>query len=899
MVSFFGLKFGDKKKKPDGKPAQEKELLQQKRIDQNALGEGQFFGKGVHQTGVVNGSIRSVSRAGTPQPCAGRSLYALHDTHNLAAASMFDLSVGHGRTGSQASLQVKPHASDLNLRTRFGAVNGSSASLAAPGPGFGSRPGTPNKAKPWVNPLDVHFMRPTPSGPPTPKSALAQSAMQLPPTPTTENAETGSVFGEEADDMVDAVMTSVKQQEREAKEAKERERELEKQRETARLEMERLERQKSTESILAKMTPLQPPLEPQPKPTNGPSLEGPVFRGNVEQRPGSRNGLRGPNGANGLNWPARSALHQGPPPTGPPTQCLPQPPGHGPPSQGPLGPSVDTHNLRGPQLGNPGTIEFGPGPGPAIRSNCPPPQTYRPYRPPGSSAPQSPSNGPSPQGYSPYSAGPRDPGNRDPGNRDPGSHGPPNTVRPPGPAVLPPSGPRGPGSDAARSQSPAPKAFGIGADRTQSPGPRGPPPSGSRATGFNPQPQVFAGNGRGTPVPERSRTEPLLSTLTSPAGSISRSSLDEETIELFSRPIIQDVAAKRDALTMNTPRQHSLSMKIEELEKSLINQQHAHQAQKAQVQDANRASASSSIYSDGIKDDDEDDDGPILSIQPAPLYVPPPLAPAASAPRPQSPFRAPLRRGPGPRRPGLEEYGISTTHLASKPRGGTPVPGSAGGVTDISSSHSSPPSRVNTPQLRHPNWKRDLSQPSPASTLDAADRSRPSPVVDTGFNFDFGSGIAAPPTPDSTSWPLSSPTAETGPVLSPTSEPSQTHSPTQASGKFTRSNVPPPLNLKFDFSPDAASRDPTSDLWTPPLRSAPIGQSMLDGRPSTSAGPGGSGLAASPRLISQFPGLVPRDDDPSAFMGIGMARGPSIREVRRPGTANGRGMVDSFGNGFI
>jgi hypothetical protein len=38
-------------------------------------------------------------------------------------------------------------------------------------------------------------------------------------------------------------------------------------------------------------------------------------------------------------------------------------------------------------------------------------------------------------------------------------------------------------------------------------------------------------------------------------------------------------------------------------------------------------------------------------------------------------------------------------------------------------------------------------------------------------------------------------------------------------------------------------------------------------------------------------------------MGIGMARGPSIREVRRPKTSGGKsqpgGMVDSFGTGFI
>lgn len=885
-------------RKADSKPAPDKGPQQWKRIDQNALGEGQFFGKNIHQTGVVNGSIRSVSRAGTPQPGVGRSPYTFHDTHNLAASSMFDLNVGRGRRGSQASLQVRPHASAVNLRTRFAGMNGSSTSLAAPGPGFGSRPGTPNRTKPWVNPLDIHFMRPTPSGPPTPRSPLAQSAMQLPPTPTTANTETGSVFGEDVDDMVDAVMASVKKREQEAKQAKEREKELEKQRETARLEMERLERQKSTESTLAKKPPPQPRPEPQKRPSDGPSLEGPVFRGNVDQRPGSRNGLRNPNGTGSPIKPP--ALHQGPPPTGPPTQCLPQPPGQGPPRLGPLGPGVDAARFLRTVEGS--ATELGPEPGPTIRSNGLPPQTYRPYRSPGF---QPPPDGPNPNDHNPSVASTRDPGC--PGPRLPG-----NAARPCGPAVPSGSASSGPDPEVVRSQSPGPIAFGVGGNRAQSPGPKGPAPHVPPPTGFHPQSRTFAGSGRGTPVPERSKTEPLISTLASPEGSISRSSLDEESVELFSRPIIQDVAAKRDTLTFSTPRQHSLSMRIEELEKTLISQQQAQQAQRAQVEDANRASASSSLYSDGIKDGDEDDDGPILSIQPAPLRIPHPIAPT-SAPRPQSPLRAPPRRGPGPRRPALEEYGISTSQLTSKPRGGTPVPVSAGGSADISSSHSSPPSRVNTPQLRHPNWKRDLSQASPAPTLEVADRPRPSPIIDTGFNFDFGPGVAAPPTPDSASWPLASPTAETEPVVPPaalSSEPAAEtpKSPTQqqAPGRFTRSHVPPPLNLKFNFSADAPSRAPaTAAMWTPPLRSAP----MLDGRPSTSAGPSagpgpgpgsGSGLAASPRLVSQFPeSSVPRGDDPAAFMGIGMARGPSIREARRPGTANGRGMVDSFGNKFI
>ncbi|SPQ19155.1 1a01337c-be71-45ef-8bd8-031d11d1a550 [Thermothielavioides terrestris] len=372
-------------------------------------------------------------------------------------------------------------------------------------------------------------------------------------------------------------------------------------------------------------------------------------------------------------------------------------------------------------------------------------------------------------------------------------------------------------------------------------------------------------------------------------------------------------------------------MKIEELEKTLLSAQQAHRSQTNQDQHISRASASSSVYSGGInrEEEDDDDDGPILPVQPAPLRIPPPAAPPAASiaasDRPQSPFRGPTRRGPLPRRPGLEEYGVPGAQV-SKSRGGTPTPASRSGSTDNYSSHSSPPSRTNTPQLRHPNWRRDLNPSSPAPTVDTFDRPRPSPVVDTGFNFDFGfgpsPGVAAPPTPDSTNWPLASPTSETGSVPPPTSEPPpRSARAEQPPAKFTRANVPPPLNLKFNFSPDAPSRDPSlgrnAGLWTPPLRSTPGAASTADGRPSTSAGPGsgrkgGGGLAASPRLISQFPEpSVPRDDsrpaedDLAAFMGIGVARGPSIREVRRPGTAGGgRGppmspLVDSFGTGFI
>src|SRR5690606_10994393 len=159
--------------------------------------EGQYFGQATKGAKVTDRAARSIQRTDTAQ--STRTPYT-YDTHNLAAASMFNLSApNHGRSGSRASL--KPHASEDNFRggfaahngsssslalpspafgVRYRSQNGSSSSLAIPGPGFGSRmaarngsavslalpaaapelrPGTGSgRAKEWVNPLDVHFM---------------------------------------------------------------------------------------------------------------------------------------------------------------------------------------------------------------------------------------------------------------------------------------------------------------------------------------------------------------------------------------------------------------------------------------------------------------------------------------------------------------------------------------------------------------------------------------------------------------------------------------------------------------------------------------------------------------------------------------------------------------------
>ncbi|KAK3996391.1 hypothetical protein QBC44DRAFT_147548 [Cladorrhinum sp. PSN332] len=941
MVSFFGLKFKDKKKKaeskPDSKNPESKEPQVPKRIDQNTLGEGQFFGLKPKTTGVINGSIRSVSRAGTPQPA--RSPYA--DTHNLAAASMFDLgNVPSVRSGTPNSLHIRPNASELNLRTRFGENNGSVSSLGLPAPGFASRPVSrpgSSSGKKWVNPLDVHFVRATPTPPPAPKQTT-----NLPPKSNTEQVEGELSLG----NIADAVISSVNREEEQKSQDRELEKEADRQKETARLELERLERQKSTETILAPkpaspgqpqtQSPTRSQHERQPE-SGSPTLQGPVFRGNIDQRPDSRNGMR----ANGP-----SPVHQGPPPTGPPTQSLPQPPGQGPSRQSPHPPAIETFSgqpegpLTAPRPsgpGGPGGQNFrphaphdpnaprgrpGPGPhsqgaqgsqGPQYHGQGPirGPPMHAPHPnsphtrglahgPPGHGSPQGPPRHGSPSQRPPFGPPQGPPRHGSPLQRH-GPHGPPPPNGPRGPPHPSPYGPASQGPPKARGphlRGPLPPGAVPQTTGPFPPGPlRGPAPYGPRSESpahrlpgnfehpsqnsapsgsvFKPyrpqealsQPQAPAEDVPETPATEQAPPEPLISSLTSPTASTSastaRSSVTDELLDqLATRAVIRDVSAKRDTLpAVNTPGHHSISMKIEELEQTLLAQQAANVEEMPQLQspedDQRRTSSTSSYYSTEIKDDEESEK-PTLNIHPAPLRIPTPVGvPIPTGP--QSPSVSSLRND-------------SQTSPSSSTR-----------------SNTSPPTRG-----------RDPSLPTP-------DINRPSPVIDTGFNFDFGPGISTPLTPDSSSWHLSSPTTETAP-------PAATEE-----AKFSRSNIPPPLNLKFNFSPDASSRDPTLakpslSLLTPPLGSAPPTISLNDGRPSTS-----SGLAASPSFISRFPLLESAavtngggDESSSSFMGIGMARGPSIREVRRPGTSSGHDdfgsggqknsnnrMVDSFGTGFI
>lgn len=807
--------------------------------------------------------------------------------------------------GSSSSLAVP----GPGFGSRLAARNGSAVSLALPGTGFGSRPGTPNKT--WVNPLDIHFMRSTPSGPPTPRSPLGQSEMQLPPTPKGES-DSHSIFGEEAGDMVDSIMATVKKKEQEEKLAKEKEKELEKQRETARLEMERLARQKSAESKAKTAKPSQQPqpqvetqAPPQAASANGPGMPGPVFMGdadqhqrpssrsgvrapgtsgqaiqapglrgnsdqrpesrggprnvpsnpdpqkpvfmgNIDQRPGSRGGIRGNGPSTGPTGPNGSLkgnlIHQGPPRYSPPTQDLPQPPSQNGHRRGPQGgaprPNGPDPNLRGPRPSGSGSLPQ--------RSESPA------YNRPGPRSDSMPTRSESP-------------GLANQNHRGPGISG----YRSESPAPISPTT-RGPVPNELRSQSPAfsgslRRGLSGNENRSHSPAPSSLGPNGYRR------------QDSGSTVQSPSKTEPSLRELmvespepvTSETRPGSRSSDDGGPIEQFARPIIRSVQARRDTLTLNSPRRHSLSMEIEELEKTLFN---AQQAQSHNTEPV-RASFSSSHYSDASEDE------PIVTLGPAPLRTSPPLAAPAEAAtgsqREASPTRRQLALRKGPRRPTLDEYGVPTSQLSTNTRLHESVP-----VDNAISSSS----RSNTPQFHRPQTSR-----SPASMAERSPPREPRiarPIIDAGFNFDFGPSFAAPPTPDSTSWPLASP-VDPEPELQP--EPQ--------SFQLNRPNIPPPLT--FNFSQDAFSRDP--GIWTPPLRSLSQKHIINDGRPSTSQGvylataphmPPGSG----PPSRSRTPVDGANAEEAAAAaaaLGIGMARGPSLRHPP------GRKIVDSFGTGFI
>ncbi|KAH8908208.1 hypothetical protein BR93DRAFT_605529 [Coniochaeta sp. PMI_546] len=888
MVSFFGLKFGSDKKKSDKGKAPEKTPAKApaqngpKKWDQNQMGEGQFFGTSLGNRTVVNGSIRSVNMSRPGTASSSRISPYNHNTHALAASSMYDLSnVSHIRQGSSNSL--KPAASETNLRTNF--KNASMTNLKVPGPGFGSRPGTPGggRNKVWVNPLDVHFGRSTPSAVPTaPRSPLAQYEIGA-----SDGGDNSSVFGDKAENIADTIMSSVVQKEqekadkereekgkvereREEREARQKAQEEEKKREEERQKEQEKHRAAAAAAAASIRSPHHgPPGHPSPpnsmnRPMNG-QMDRPMFQGQHDQRPNSRNGNR--HGPGPMDRPVFQGHGDHRP--GSRNGSRPSPPvGQGYVNSGPFQGQMDyrpssrngQHDQR-PRFQ--GQMEQRPGSrnGPHDRPHF---QGQMDQRPSSRNGPQDrpvfhgqidqrpgSRNGPRRDGTSPYGHPPNGYPNGHMHGRPMNGHGPmngPSPMRGPGPmngqARSPNMGPNGHMNGYAKN-SPQGGPFN---------GPMGSPNGGPRSPAMN-------GPYRPSPNLNQNNSQPgqngyFPADLPSPTTSTPRSSEEKPApTESADRPIIRNVIARRDTMTSITPKRASVSMAIDAFEKSLVEAQLA-------TEDSVRDSTASSTYSV-----DEILESP---VQPAPAPRP---SPPYAAPQPQRSGSGAGRPFPGRgvQRPNPEEYGVVPT--------GRMTPSAA-----VNGQTQSPPARLDSssppsqrlehaslqpaPLFRQPKWNKEDEDEDFRHDDFSAPRPVPSPKLPTSdapSTLDFG---ATPPTPDPSNpnWPLAPPppaAASSPPVSSP---PSSATAP-----QMQRPNPPPPLN--FNFSPDAFSRD--HGMLTPPIKMLGQRSPSSDAlRPSTATGTGTGGAE------------------------IGMARGPSMRRPNH-GLQTPTGIADRFGTPLI
>ncbi|KAL0475363.1 hypothetical protein QR685DRAFT_45368 [Neurospora intermedia] len=979
MVSLFGIKFGDKKK---GKP-------ERAAAGDNSCADSE---KSVSlQRAITNESSRSDAAASPILPPPGIAPYA-HGigAQNQATSSMSNLADLHSNNASG----VKHFASDANLRAKFGAMNGSAASLAhGPGPVLSPRPQTANaKSKPWDNSdlPDIPTIKKASTAPVAPKSPLNQVATDFPAismstnvvhSPVERKVEAGVRLVQSDEDAEDVQGPISKDQ-------------------------QILERNVGEDKISDEMSPTEPLARPHYTslldPLNGPGPvlkniderpssrggmqdgPGPVFRGNIDERPGSRGGVHGGPGGPGPVFRGnidqrpgtRGGMHDGPggpapifrgnidqrpgsrggmPMSGPNGPPRPFPaPGHGPPRHGP-----PTHGLPhppAPRTGAPGPRGPGPHPGP----HPGPPRQGPPYRGPmphqGPPHPGTPNRGPprqgppphgiSPQGTprqgsphqgpprhgSPHVAAyrgtppphgpPRGPLPHGPHQAGPHSsphgtpHGPPGPLRPGlrGPLIQgsprqgPPHGgptplsapnkplPQQPGGPTPLSAPNKPLPQQPGVD-TRGPLPHGHATLGDlprlQIPGLHSRPQSPAVRALGPAKPSqedeaspRSISRPGVvqspkgisaaetgsnSRSPSPPESIAEHLLDDDD-SIFSRPIIKTLGARRDTLTVVSPRRQSLSMRIEELERSLIGAQKGRSLDDQQRSfDDKSLNSASNIYSQLHLSEDEDDDEPILSsIQPAPLRTPtrtsaanPMVAdmfsesPTAEDPPtpiakddPETPiisshpgsfssaggsgYGIPTPRRGGPpaaafrtRRPALEEYSLYSGRSTPVSRPGrsdtasttggnmsSPYPGTADSSTFNS------PQRSNTPQLCHPPPRRDFNPPTPALTPDPEPhRPAVSPLANAGFNFDFGptasnqnispSSTFGDPTSASSLTTTGPPTPDS--MIGPGPaiiSPLKPAPPAPRASTLNRPHIPAPLN--FNFSPDADSRSTTS-----------------------------------------------------------------------------------------
>lgn len=769
-----------------------------------------------------------------------RPPFGYNRNNPAAASSMVDLS-SSGRRRKTSFSSLHPTASDINLRMNF--ANTSSTSLALPGPGFGSRPTTPggtSKSKPWVNPLDIQFAKNAPL------SSLGQYELK----------SDGSLFGDTPEAVAQAIMESVEKNEKEERDrGKLREREQERMdRELEQNRAREKEREKENERdsewqrkrvIAARSPPPSPGISTSRQGLmNGPmSPTGrPKFQGQIDTRPGSRGGLR----------------------TEPMSPTIDRPRFHGhvderPSSRGGMGTPPMNENMGRPVFQ--GQVDSRPSSRGGISSPLGNENLGRPVF----------------QGQvdsRPSSRG----GMRDAPARE-------YTNRP----VFQGNVDQRPESRDGTRNWPIPGPIN-GATNSTTP---------SLMNGSMKAPMNNAMNS-----PERSRDSPprrdisgmdAFSTPTSPI----RSSEDDQSL-WEGKPVIRNVQAMRDTLTISTARRQSLTMRIEELEKSLI------EAQQAQEGSPRKDSASSSRYSADTK---------IESPQsPRQLRSPSPPFAAAGARRTQSPMRGPIRNGPPPRRPNPEEYGVPVARITpdARPRmngpGATVAPPIQGlrraGTDDSTTSLPSPRTGPNPLQFRQPNWGR--REQEGGMSQDKYTRPRPSPTPPPNA-LNMNSNHETPPTPDSTNWPLSPLITSHAPPPppGPTTQPNGGGSPVSLASPglpMARPKIPPPLN--FDFSPQGYSRAPGP--FTPPPRRT-TGERDWPGSLEARR-PGTAGLA--PSAVPLAPATAVPDSEDAAGLGaglhIGVARGLSVREApghgeRRPnhGLTSPTGIADNFGTGFI
>ncbi|KAI1634749.1 hypothetical protein F4809DRAFT_665125 [Biscogniauxia mediterranea] len=170
MVSFFGLKFGEKKQKPaevevSGKGIGKESVTQQCTYDnrESFIDEKDLLGA----CGVSYPENSASEASGQNNVTATLKVSPYGPgSQNVAVLSMTDLPSPHKfRDSSYASL--RQHSSNPNLGKSFANRSSTNMALGPPAPiSSGSRPGTPKREKPKISPLDTKSLgSATPSTP--------------------------------------------------------------------------------------------------------------------------------------------------------------------------------------------------------------------------------------------------------------------------------------------------------------------------------------------------------------------------------------------------------------------------------------------------------------------------------------------------------------------------------------------------------------------------------------------------------------------------------------------------------------------------------------------------------------------------------------------------------------